>query len=102
MKKRIWIPLSLLLVAMLGLVPMAYAKPGESSPPPASGSGPGLALAQTISTVTGVAISPLIGVGALGAWQWFGAKTDEQKANLSWYAQVWFWLPVPPTAQVIP
>ncbi len=93
MKKQIWILLSVVLVAALVFVPMAYAKSGDAAPPTSSGGGPGVALAQTISTVTGVAISPLLGVGALGAWQWFAAKTDDARAKLAWYAQVWFWLP---------
>lgn len=93
MKRHIWIVLSVVLIAALVFVPIAYAKSADAKPAPASGGGPGVALAQSISTVTGVAISPLLGVGALGAWQWFSAKTDAEKANLAWYAQVWFWLP---------
>jgi len=53
---------------------------------------PGVAAAETISQVTGIAISPLLGVGAVGAVRYF--KTPEpQRARLSWYAQPWFWGP---------
>ena len=93
MKKHIWIPLSVVLIAVLVCVPLAYAKSGDSKPAAPSSGGPGIALAQSISTVTGVAISPLLGVGALGAWQYFSANTPDEKAKLAWYAQVWFWLP---------
>ena len=54
---------------------------------------PGQQFAQTISLITGVAISPLMGVGAVGAWQYFHAKTPEQKARLPWYANPLFWVP---------
>lgn len=43
--------------------------------------------------ITGVAISPLLGVSAVGAWKYFHAKTPEQKANLPWFAQPLFWVP---------
>ena len=34
---------------------------------------PGVEAAQAISTLTGVAISPLLGVGGIGAWKWWKA-----------------------------
>ena len=76
------------------------AKPGETpgnssqlGAPTTSGKGlPGVEMAQTLSQVTGIAISPLMGVGVVGAWKYF--KTPEpQRAQLSWYAQPWFWTP---------
>ncbi len=54
---------------------------------------PGQQLAQTISLITGVAISPLMGVSAVGAWQYFHARTPEQKARLPWFANPLFWVP---------
>jgi hypothetical protein len=48
---------------------------------------------QTISLITGVAISPLMGVGAVGAYDWFQAKTPMQKAKLPWFANPLFWVP---------
>jgi len=54
---------------------------------------PGQQIAQTISLITGVAISPLMGVGVVGAWQWWQAKTPEQKAKLPWFANPMFWIP---------
>jgi len=53
---------------------------------------PGVEAAKTLSTVTGVAISPLLGVGAVGAYEWWNAP-KERRANLHWYAQPWFWGP---------
>jgi hypothetical protein len=54
---------------------------------------PGLEVATLASQITGIAISPLLGVGAVGAYQYFKAGTSEQKAKLPWFAQVSFWLP---------
>ena len=34
-----------------------------------------------------------MGVGAVGAWQYFHAKTPEQKAKLPWFADPMFWVP---------
>lgn len=54
---------------------------------------PGKQIAQQVSLITGVAISPLMGVGAVGAWQYFEAKTPEQRAKLPWFANPLFWVP---------
>jgi hypothetical protein len=54
---------------------------------------PGTELAHTISEITGVAISPLLGVSAVGAWKYFHARTPQQAARLPWFAQPWFWIP---------
>ncbi len=60
---------------------------GKTTPPP------GVQIAQTLSVVTGVAISPLLGVSAVGAYQYFKATTDEQRARLPWFANPLFWVP---------
>ena len=63
-----------------------------SAPRKSSKATPGLEAAQAISTITGVAISPLLGVSGVGAWKYY--KTPpEKRANLAWYAQPWFWVP---------
>jgi hypothetical protein len=54
---------------------------------------PGIELATMVSQVTGIAISPLLGVSGVGAYQWLKAETPEEKARLPWFAQVSFWLP---------
>ena len=51
---------------------------------------PGVALAQDVSELTGVAISPLLGVSAVGAWRFYHA-TEAERAHLAWYCQPWFW-----------
>lgn len=53
---------------------------------------PGYQAAETLSMITGVAISPLLGVGAVGCYQYL--KTPkEQKHKLHWFAQPWFFIP---------
>src|ERR1039458_10727045 len=43
--------------------------------------------------ITGVAISPLLGVSAVGCYQYCKAETDEQRAKLPWFASPVFWVP---------
>lgn len=50
-------------------------------------------MAHAVSTVTGIAISPLLGTSAYGAYQWVTAKDAAARAALPWYAQMKFWLP---------
>ncbi len=59
-----------------------------AAPVPAAGT----QLAQTISQLTGVAISPLLGTSAVGAWRYFDTPKS-QRATLPWFAQPWFWVP---------
>ena len=70
-----------------------WAAAPAASPAPAEDKSPASPIAHAVSTVTGLAISPLLGTGAYGAWQWYEAKTPEAKAKLPWYAQTTFWLP---------
>ncbi|MBX3732536.1 MAG: hypothetical protein KF791_08075 [Verrucomicrobiae bacterium] len=49
----------------------------------------GVRTADTLSQITGIAISPLLGMGALGAYKYY--RTPEiERARLPWYAQPWF------------
>lgn len=52
----------------------------------------GTQLASTLSQITGIAISPMLGVSALGAYKWVQADTPEEKASLPWYGQPMYWL----------
>jgi len=89
--------LALTLMIMLGALGLVNAptagaalttQPVAKTTPP-----PGVQIAQTLSTITGVAISPLLGVGAVGAYQYFKADSDEAKAKLPWFANPLFWVP---------
>jgi hypothetical protein len=85
-------PLVLLFALALAIfAPLAMAAATTSAPK--TDRTPGVALAATLSTITGIAISPLLGTGAYGAYKWVTAKDDAARAALPWYAQVKFWLP---------
>ena len=83
----------LLLVALalsLVLAPLAFAAGGAGAK---SDRSPGAPVASAIATITGVAISPLLGTAAYGAYKWIGAGSAAARAALPWYAQLKFWLP---------
>jgi hypothetical protein len=71
---------------------LAATKTSSPDTKPSSKSVPGAEIAQTISMITGVAISPLLGASAVGAWKYFQAP-KEKRASLPWFAQPWFWVP---------
>jgi hypothetical protein len=81
----------LFLLSLGSVIPTASA-----AQPPAvnavGGGTPGLDAASTLSQITGIAISPLVGVGGVGAYRYFHAPADK-RASLAWYAQPWFWIP---------
>jgi len=83
---------SLVAAALLVALPLAVsaqaaaAKPADPNPAAKK-------VCETVSLITGVAISPLMGVGAVGAYDYFKAKTDAEKARLPWFANPLFWLP---------
>ncbi len=83
--------LSILIAVLLGLslsTGWAETKPN----PPATAKPPGVEIAQQISLLTGVAITPLLGTSGYGLYQWWKTPA-EQRAGLPWFAQMWFWLP---------
>ena len=81
----------LTLLLLLTLAGNSFSALAESKL--AASSVPGTEVAQTVSLITGVAISPLIGVSSVGAYRWWQAKTPEQKAKLPWFANPLFWVP---------
>lgn len=94
--KRILIwPVILALIAGCLVPPRSLAQPaaGVNSLVTTKAATPGVEMAQALSTITGVAISPLLGVGAVGAWNYYQAVTPAQRASLPWFAQPWFWVP---------
>ena len=76
----------------LVLAPLAFAATAAPVAPGADRS-PAAPLATAVTTVTGIAISPLLGTGAYGAYQWMAAKDDAARAKLPWYAQWSFFGP---------
>lgn len=87
-------PWTLLLVTALVIaVPFALAAAAATPTGSKSDRSPAAPIASAVSTVTGIAISPLLGTGAYGAYQWATAKDEAARTALPWYAQVSFWLP---------
>jgi hypothetical protein len=80
-----------LILGMLAL-PLR-AETAATGTPPAEDRSPIGAISKTVAVVTGIAISPLLGTGALGIYENLQATTPEQKAALPWYAQWSFILP---------
>lgn len=90
--KRFTPALALLCVlAVLALPLWAAPKPpvkGKDGEVPSAG----LELAKTATEITGIAISPLLGVSAVGMYRYFQADTPEQKAKLPWFAHPMVWI----------
>ncbi len=84
--------LALVTLAVI-IVPFALAATSAAPAAAKVDRSPGQPVAAAISTVTGIAISPLLGTGAYGAYQWMSAKDDAARAALPWFAQLSFWLP---------
>jgi hypothetical protein len=87
-------PWTLLIVTLLVIfVPFAFAA-ATAVPAGATRSdrSPGAPVATALSTITGVAISPLLGTSAYGMYQWLKAE-DGAREKLPWYAQPKFWVP---------
>jgi hypothetical protein len=51
---------------------------------------PGVALSQGITEITGVAISPLLGVSSVGVWRYWQTPA-EARPLLPWFCQPWAW-----------
>jgi len=81
----------LLCFSLCGLPLWAADKAKTKTATPAAKT-PGLELAALATQVTGIAISPMLGVSAVGAYKWMQAHTDEEKVALPWFANPGFWV----------
>ncbi|MEI6083280.1 MAG: hypothetical protein WCS70_03155 [Verrucomicrobiota bacterium] len=75
-------------LAVLGGLAYAATEPAK----PAVTNAQGLEMAKALTKITGIALSPLLGVGVVGAYDYFTCPA-EQQADMPWYGQVKFWLP---------
>lgn len=81
----------LVLAMLLAFSGGLRAAEAESSAPPSKEEYlPGVAFSQGITEITGVAISPLLGVSSVGAWRYWKTPA-EARSSLPWYAQPWAW-----------
>jgi hypothetical protein len=90
MKKITRIFLIPLLILSLPLGAIAQETTQKSAVPQPEGKSK--QICQTLSMVTGVAISPLMGVGVVGAVKWWNTP-KENRGNLPWFASPLFWVP---------
>ena len=84
-----------LLVIAVGLVfPLNGCAANAAPPATKNNPPPGVDIAKTLSTITGVAISPLFGVSAVGCYQYMKCDGDQEKiAKLPWFGNPLFWVP---------
>lgn len=80
-----------IVAACLSLLSLPLLAQGTAKAKAGAVKTPGLEMAALATQVTGIAISPLLGVSAVGAYQYFAADTPEAKARLPWFAQPSFW-----------
>lgn len=79
-------------VTLLGASTWSAFAAEKAAAPSGTRSTPGLEAAKNLSLITGVAISPMLGVGAVGAYQYWNAPAA-RRSQLPWFAQPWFWVP---------
>ncbi|WP_156345528.1 hypothetical protein [Verrucomicrobium spinosum] len=72
------------------------AAPPKIEPAPSPGAAdalshlPGVGLAEGVSQITGTAVSPLLGVSAVGAWKYFTTE-EGLRSRLPWYCHPGVW-----------
>lgn len=84
------------LIALLLLASCVHLHAADAAPPSAADKLresmllPGVTLSEGISEITGVAVSPLLGVSAMGALTYY--RTEEHlRHRLPWYCHPWVW-----------
>ncbi|HUQ91895.1 MAG TPA: hypothetical protein VM120_09445 [Bryobacteraceae bacterium] len=82
-----------LLLAVLLFAPAARAQPEAIPAKTAQALTRGQQIATAVSTVTSTAVSPLLGVSVLGAYEHFKTPA-ELRHTLPSYTSPWFWIPV--------
>ncbi|MDR0901340.1 MAG: hypothetical protein LBM92_01035 [Opitutaceae bacterium] len=83
----------LLLLVTLLAAPAAPLFAAANPAPQTSADSPRInAITASVATITGIAISPLLGAGAYGAYKYWAADSAA-RAQLSWYAQPSFFIP---------
>ncbi len=86
---RRWILLPIVLIAVVLLASAQTAEPDETTQTLKSGE----TVTKALTTVTSTAISPLLGVSVMGAWQYY--KTPgPQRGQLPFFQRPYFWAPI--------
>lgn len=85
---RSWMLLPIVLIAVVLLASAQTAEPDESTQALKSGE----SVTKALVTVTSTAISPLIGVSVMGAWQYYKTPVP-QRGQLPFFDRPYFWVP---------
>ncbi len=85
---RRWWLLPAVLMAVILLASAQSTAPDESTTALKSGE----SISKGLATVTSTAISPLLGVSVMGAWQYFRTP-NEQRGRLPFFDRPYFWIP---------
>ena len=86
---RRWLLVSALLIAVVLLISAAPSESDEAQQAVKSGE----SVTRALATVTSTAISPLLGVSVMGAWQYW--RTPKQsRGQLPFFERPYFWAPV--------
>lgn len=86
---RRWPALSVVLLAVFFLISAAPSDSDEATQAMKSGE----SVSKALATVTSTAISPLVGVSVMGAWQYWRIP-KEQRGQLPFFDKPYFWAPV--------
>jgi hypothetical protein len=88
---RRFLPLCLALALLTSIfAPLAHA--ASTTPAKSSDRSPANSIAAAVTTVTGIAISPLLGTGAYGAYK-YAVADKAARESLPWFAQPKFFVP---------
>jgi hypothetical protein len=85
---RRWFLLLIVMIAVVLLASAQTAEPDETTQTLKSGE----TVTKALTTVTSTAISPLLGVSVLGAWQYYRTP-GPQRAQLPFFERPYFWAP---------
>lgn len=72
------------------LIGVTSVTASSTQSPPSTDRLPGVDLAEGVTQLTGVAISPLVGISAVGVWQYYHAP-EARRAHLPWFCQPYAW-----------
>ena len=85
---RRWMLLSVVLVGVVMFASAQTSETDESTEALKSGE----SVTKALGTVTSTAISPLVGVSVMGAWQYFRTPRP-RRAQLPFFDRPYFWVP---------
>jgi hypothetical protein len=93
MNRYVWLRFALLFVLLLGIQAPLGAQTSPEEQEANAVVNRGQQISAAVSTVTSIAVSPLLGVCVLGAWDYFRTP-HAQRTRLPFYDSPVFWIPV--------